>query len=77
MFVHVGHHAGHQSHQYVRRAHAALFGRTRCRHPEQGIAGIILLYPHFGQYVVDQLVDHVGGGGAIGSMARIGIGEQS
>jgi hypothetical protein len=63
-------------HQYVQHAYNTLFGCTRYRHPEQVIAGIIFLYPYFGRHVVDQPVDYIGSSCAIGSIARIGIGEQ-
>jgi hypothetical protein len=76
MFVYVGYYTGYQSYQYIQHAYNILFGYTRYRHPEQVIAAGIFLYPYFGRHVVDQPVDYIGGSRAIGSIARIGIGEQ-
>jgi hypothetical protein len=63
--------------QYIQYTYNILFGCTRYRYPEQVITAGIFLYPYFGQYIVDQLVDYIRSSSTIGSIARIGIGEQS
>src|SRR5450432_1645806 len=76
VFVHVGRHAGHQPHPVVRVAIDALFGRTRRGRREPGIASSIFLYTHFSRGIVDEPIDHVGGGSAIRAMAAIEVREQ-
>jgi hypothetical protein len=43
---------------------------------QSGYCGHHFLYPHFSRGIIDQLIDHVGSGSAIRSMALIRIAKQ-